>query len=151
MKTSEAKIGRIFVVRLEDGDRLPQAIESWAEEKGLDRGICFLIGGIRGGGKVVAGPEEPDLSPVIPLVHSLSGVHEILGIGTIFPGEDGRPALHMHASLGRNGESRTGCIRPGIDTWKVGELLVLELTWNQASRQKDTATGFELLELPRTK
>ena len=35
MKVSEGKVGRVFVVRLEDGDRLPDAIEDLA--KGYER------------------------------------------------------------------------------------------------------------------
>ena len=146
MKYSEAAIGRIFVIKLEDDERLPDAVESFAEEKGITRGMCFLVGGIKEGGKIVVGPEDAASSPIIPAIHELIGVHEILGIGNIFPDEKGRPRLHMHAALGRGGQVKAGCTRPGIEVWKVGELLLLEFKNNQCYRKRDPVTGFEILE-----
>ena len=35
MKASEGKIGRVFVVRLEDGDVVPDCIERFAAEKSI--------------------------------------------------------------------------------------------------------------------
>jgi len=55
VKYSEGKIGRVFVIRLEDGDTMPEAIESFARENNVRRGMCILIGGIKGG-KIVVGP-----------------------------------------------------------------------------------------------
>ena len=45
MRHSEAKPGRIFVIRLEDGDRLPDSIESFAEKHDVHRAACILVGG----------------------------------------------------------------------------------------------------------
>ena len=146
MKYSEANLDRVFVIRLEDRDRLPQALESFAEEQGITCGICFLVGGIQEGGKIVTGPEVPLQNPVIPLLYPLTGIHEILAAGTLFPDEDGKPRLHMHAALGRAGETRAGCIRPGIEIWQVGEVILLEIKGTAAFRKKDRDTGFELLE-----
>ncbi len=42
MRYTEGKVGRIFVVRLEDGDKLPEAIESFAQENKVSRGMCIL-------------------------------------------------------------------------------------------------------------
>ena len=146
MRYSEGKIGRVFVIRLEDGDKLPQAVENFAKEKGISRGMCLLIGGIEGKGKVVVGPENGQATPIVPMVTELSGVHEILGVGTLFPDGNGKPSLHMHAALGRGGKTITGCIRLGIETWKVGEVILFEITDNTACRKKDPATGFDLME-----
>jgi len=38
MKACEGRIGRVFVMRLEDGDMVPQCIERFAEEKGVSVG-----------------------------------------------------------------------------------------------------------------
>ena len=59
MKYSEATIGRTFIIRLEDGDRLPEAIESFAVENGVSHGTCILVGGIKSGGSIVVGPQAP--------------------------------------------------------------------------------------------
>ena len=55
MKASEGKLGRVFVIRLEDGDVLPKCIEKFAEDKGVSVGHAILVGGI-GEGQIVVGP-----------------------------------------------------------------------------------------------
>lgn len=146
MRYSEGKIGRVFVIRLEDGDKLPEVIEDFAKGKGISHGMCLLIGGIESRGKVVVGPENGKTTPIVPMVTELSGVHEIVGVGTLFPDDNGNPSLHMHAALGREGKTITGCIRLGIETWKLGEVVLLEITDNTACRKKDPALGFNLME-----
>ena len=80
------------------------------------------------------------------MLHELAGVHEIAGVGTIFPDESGKPVLHMHAALGREGITRAGCVRKGVDIWRVGEVIMIELLDNSATRKLDPSTGFELLD-----
>jgi len=46
MKYTEANLGRIFVLRLEHGEKLPDTIEEFARSKNILRGMCVLIGGI---------------------------------------------------------------------------------------------------------
>lgn len=144
MKYSEGKIGRVFVVRLEDGDTMPEAIESFARENNVRRAMCILIGGIKAG-RIVVGPDNSQSIPIIPMIFGLEGVHEICALGTIFPDGDAKPRLHMHATLGRAGKTISGCIRPGIEVWKLGEVIVLEIVNNNAHRE-DTAAGFQMLE-----
>jgi predicted DNA-binding protein with PD1-like motif len=145
VRFSEAKTGRVFIIRLEDGDRLPDALERFASEQGIDRAVCFLIGGAGDGSRIVVGPEDGAVLPPAAMVRALCGVHEMAGVGTIFPDEQGRPALHLHAAFGREGETRTGCVRPGVDIWKVGEVVLLELLGGSARRERDPETGFSLL------
>lgn len=146
MRHSEGSIGRVFVIRFEDGDKLPDAIEEFARDKKVLRGLCVLVGGIDDGGRIVCGPSDPEASPIVPMIHTLVGVHEIAAVGTIFPDEEGRPRIHMHAALGREGTTRAGCIRTGIEVWKLGEAILLEITGNTAHRRRDPATGFEVME-----
>jgi len=146
MNATEGKIGRVFVIRLEDGDRIPDCIESFAEEKGIFSGQAVLIGGI-GGGQIVTGPRYSERMPPEALVLPIDGAHEVLGIGTLAPGENGKPVLHIHASLGRAGKSQTGCLRPGVDTWLVGEVIIFEITGVDIRRIMDTKSGFALLEV----
>ena len=58
----------------------------------------------------------------------------------------GLPRLHLHAAFGRDDRVTAGCIRLGVTTWIVGEVIVFELTDSRAERRPDVATGFELLE-----
>jgi len=145
MKASEGTIGRVFVIRLEDGDVVPECIERFAEDKGVKVGHVVMIGGV-GGGQVVVGPRRSDEMPPDPMLLPLDGAHEVAGVGVLAPGDDGRPVLHIHAALGRSGKTTTGCLRPGVTTWLVAEVILYEILGTRAARVKDAASGFSLLE-----
>jgi len=146
MQYTEAKMGRVFVLRLHDNDHLPDALEAFAAEKKVTNALCFLVGGAKDNGLVVVGPKNGEVIPVEPVVTLLRGVHEVCGVGTIFLNEKGKPTLHMHASFGRGEKTITGCVRKGVDIWRIGEIVILELTGAKAERVVDKETGFEFLE-----
>jgi len=148
MKACEGRIGRVFVMRLDDGDVVPECIERFAEEKGVSVGQAILVGGI-GGGDVVVGPRRSEERPPEPMLLPIDGAHEVVGVGVLAPGEDGKPALHIHAALGRAGQTMTGCLRHGVTTWLVGEVILFEILGADMVRIQDEKSGFELLE-PRT-
>ena len=146
MKATEGNIGRVFVIRLEDGDVVPDCIERFAEEKGISVGHVILVGGI-GGGEVVVGPRDSEEMPPQPMLLPVDGAHEVVGVGVLAPGEDGKPVLHIHGALGRSGQTMTGCLRPGVTTWLVGEAIIYEITGTSAKRLPDKESGFDLLEV----
>ncbi|MDO8472991.1 MAG: DNA-binding protein [Dehalococcoidia bacterium] len=146
MKASIGRIGRVFLIRLEDGDKLPSCIERFADENGIRVGQAVLVGGI-GSGEEVVGPRRSDEMPPQPMLLPVDGAHEVLGVGILAPDEEGKPVLHIHASLGRSGKATTGCLRPGVTTWLVGEVMLYEILDIEASRIKDAKSGFALLEL----
>lgn len=146
MKASEGQIGRVFVIRLEDGDVVPTCIERFAEEKGISVGHVILIGGI-GSGQVVVGPRDSGQRSPEPMLLPIDGAHEVAGIGIIAPDENGRPVLHIHAALGRSGQTITGCLRPGVATWLIGEAIIYEITGSSARRLPDKESGFSLLQV----
>ncbi len=145
MKTSEGQIGRVFVIRLEDGDEMPKCVEQFAAEKGIANGHVIMVGGI-GGGEVVVGPRHSDEMPPEPILLPIVGAHEVVGVGVLAPDEDDHPTLHLHAALGRSGSTLTGCLRPGVTTWLVGEVILYEIVGVKAKRFKDDACGFSLLQ-----
>ncbi len=147
MRFTEAKLGRVFVLKLHDGDRLPDVLESFAAEKNISTALCFFLGGAKENSRVVVGPKEGNAVPPEPMVTLLEGVHEACGVGTIFADETGKPKLHMHTSFGRNENTVTGCVRMGVDIWQIGEVVMLELTCEKACRAKNNETGFEFLEI----
>jgi predicted DNA-binding protein with PD1-like motif len=147
MQFTEAKLGRVFVLRLHDGDRLPDVLESFAAEKNVSTALCFFLGGAKEKSRVVVGPKDGYALPPEPMVTLLSGVHEACGVGTIFADETGKPKLHMHASFGRKQNTITGCVRMGVEVWQIGEVVVIELTEAQARRVVDKKTKFEFLEV----
>jgi predicted DNA-binding protein with PD1-like motif len=147
MQFTEAALGRVFVLRLHDGDRLPEVLELFAADKKIFSALCFLFGGVKENSCVVVGPKDGTTVPPEPTIARLRGVHEVCGVGTIFADEAGNPKLHMHASFGRGDNAITGCVRMGVDVWRIGEVIMLELKGAFASRAKDKLTGFEFLEI----
>jgi predicted DNA-binding protein with PD1-like motif len=146
MKVSEGKPGRVFILRLEDGDILPDSIERFAAEKGVSAGYVVVVGGV-GEGEVVVGPRNSSQMPPEPILLPIDGAHELAGVGIIAPDKDGRPVLHIHAALGRAGKTTAGCLRPGVKTWLVGEAVLYEVLDADVVRKKDTRSGFDLLEI----
>lgn len=146
MKYSLATLGRVLVLRLEDGDVVHECIEEAARAEGIARAAVILLGGADGGSRVMVGPEDGRADPVVPMERLLHDVHEMAGAGTIFPDEHGRPVLHLHAAFGRDDQVTTGCIRRGVVTWMVGEAVVIELTGSEAHRRRDVAPGFQVLD-----
>lgn len=146
MQFTEAKLGRCFVLRLHDSDRLPDVLESFAAEKKVFMALCFFLGGVKEDSRVVVGPKNGNANPPEPMITLLKGVHEACGVGTIFTDETGKPKLHMHTSFGRNENTVTGCVRMGVEVWQIGEVVIMELTGAIAHRAKDKRTGFDFLE-----
>jgi predicted DNA-binding protein with PD1-like motif len=146
MKASEGRIGRVFVIRLEDGDIVPECIERFASDKNISVGHIIMVGGI-GSGDIVVGPRTSTERPPQPMVLPLDGAHEVVGVGVLAPGENGKPELHMHAALGRAGRTMTGCLRQGVSTWLVGEVIIYEILGTNAARVRDPESGFCLLNV----
>jgi len=143
MKYSQAKLGRVFVARLFQDDRLPDCIEQLAQKEGINAATVMLVGGIEQG-TIVVGPKE-GTSPPEPTTAEINGPHEILAVGMIFP-TAGKPVLHMHAAFGRAQNTLVGCTRTGISTYTVIEAVITELLDCCAQRQLDPRTGWHLLE-----
>jgi predicted DNA-binding protein with PD1-like motif len=147
MNYTQARLGRVLVLRLEDGDVVHECVEEAARREGIGRAAVILVGGADEGSRLVVGPEDGRADPIVPMEHVLDGVHEVAGVGTLFPDEDGRPVLHLHAAFGRGEAAHAGCIRRGVRTWVVGEVVLLELADCAACRARDAATGFDLLDV----
>jgi len=145
MKYSEAGLGRVFVMRLEDGEILHEEIEKFAAEKGVKAAAVIALGGADKESGLIVGPREGRSETIEPMEALLDDVHEIAGVGTIFPDEQDKPTLHMHAACGREKATVTGCVRAGVKTWHVMEVIILELTGSSAKRKFEQSTGFSLL------
>lgn len=145
MKYSEAKFGRVFVIRLENGEIVHEEIEKFALEHGIEAAALIVLGGASEGSRLVVGPETTHDRPVNPMQHLLGGVHEVSGTGTLFPDESGRPVLHMHMACGRNDSTVMGCIRSGVKVWEIMEIIVFELVGSTGRRVLEPELGFKLL------
>ncbi len=146
MQYTEGSIGRVFAIRLEHGEELPEVIEAFAAEQGIASGFAVMVGGADDGSRLVVGPEDGAVLPAVPVVTALIGTHEVAAVGTLFSDAEGKPVLHMHAACGRGAGTITGCIREGIRTWHILEVILIEVTGLDAARLPDPETGFALLQ-----
>lgn len=146
MKYSAAKQGRIFIIRLEDGDIVHKEIEQFAVEKKIKSAYLIALGGIDKDSRLISGPEKGRAKKIVPNFVNIDDVHEVLGTGTIFTDDEGLPELHMHLACGRKEEVRAGCIRIGVKTWHILEIVLIELIDCTARRIPDPVIGFKLLE-----
>ena len=145
MKYAEAKQGRIFIIRLEDGETVHEEIEKFAREQSITAAAMIIVGGADEGSKLVVGPERGRSKTINPMEHILDNVHEIVGTGTLFPDEEGNPTIHMHMACGRNANTVTGCIRNGVKVWQIMEVVLFELIDTTGKRVLDPNLGFKLL------
>jgi predicted DNA-binding protein with PD1-like motif len=148
MLYSEAKQGRVFLIRLEHGEVLHESVERFAREHEVRAGALIALGGADAGSVLVVGPERADTTPITPMLHTLQGVHELVGTGTLaWDEESGGPLLHMHVACGRGKSATAGCVRQGVKVWQTLEVVLFELTDTTAHRVFDPRLGFKLLQL----
>ncbi len=145
MKYAEAKKGRIFIIRLEDGEIVQEQIEKFARNKKIRSAKVQLLGGVDKGSKLIVGPKEGRSAIIEPMIYILDEMHEAIGNGTIFLNEEKVPKLHCHIVCGRGNGVVCGEIRKGVIVWHVMEVIITELLHCNAIRKKDNKTDFELL------
>ena len=148
MKAIEARLGRVFVLRLDHDDPIPQCIEAFAAEKQIHLGQVVFVGGIYQG-SLVTGPRKTEDPRPDPIVLPVSEASDSVATGIIAPAENGKPALHMHGALGRSGQTITGCFQKGVKVWLVGEAVIYEILSSgpAARRMVDKTANLTLLEI----
>jgi predicted DNA-binding protein with PD1-like motif len=141
MQYTEGQLGRVFVVRIDDGEDLLVSLRQFILDKDIKAGSITFLGALMNG-RMVTGPEEPVIPPV-PHFVMFEGGWEVFGIGTIYPGEGG-PHIHYHASVGRSGHALTGCLREKATTYLIIEAVIMEFTGVKARREFDQKTQLHL-------
>jgi predicted DNA-binding protein with PD1-like motif len=134
MQYTEGQIGRVFVVRIDDGEDMLLSLRQFIVDKDIQVGSIHFLGALMHG-RMVTGPEEPVIPPV-PHFVMFEGGWEIFGVGTIYQGEGG-PHIHYHASVGRSGHALTGCLREKAVTYLIVEAVIMEFTGLSARREFD--------------
>jgi predicted DNA-binding protein with PD1-like motif len=146
MKYSQARQGRVFILRLEDGEIVHEVIENFAAEQKISAATLLILGGADDGSRLVVGPREDRGLPLEPMELVLENAHEVTGTGTLFPDESGALLLHMHMACGRKSETTTGCIRTGVKVWHVMEVVIFELLDTTAKRVVEQPLGIKLMQ-----
>ena len=142
MEYQVGRIGRVFVARGFSGEDVYGPIERMAEREGVRSGLVVVVGGLRNA-RVVVGPKSTT-GKIEPQFTEFDDAREVLGVGTIFPDEEG-PKLHLHAGIGRGSEAIVGCPRGGANVFCVLEVVLIEIEGVDAERRLDPAQGLKLL------
>ncbi len=141
MDYSEGRLGRVFILKIDDGEDFLAVTNEFIRNKSVQTGTLLFLGALRQG-RMVTGPEEPTIPPE-PHYIMFEGGWEMVGIGTICQGDDG-PAIHYHASVGRAGHALTGCLREKAITYIVAEVVVFEFAGLNVHRKFDEKAGVSL-------
>jgi predicted DNA-binding protein with PD1-like motif len=141
MQYTEGQLGRVFVVRIDNGEDMLISLRQFIDDKAIRAGSILFLGALMNG-RMVTGPEEPVIPPV-PHFIMFEGGWEVFGVGTIYAGEGG-PHIHYHASVGRSGHALTGCLREKAITYLIIEAVILEFTGLSARREFDKKTQVHL-------
>ncbi|OPX78453.1 MAG: hypothetical protein A4E45_01252 [Methanosaeta sp. PtaB.Bin039] len=144
MQYSEGRLGRVFVLRLDDGEDLLDTLSGFSMDHGIESAVVHILGGL-GRGSMVTGPEQPVIPPR-PHYESVEGAWELVGVATIFP-SDGGSRVHLHASAGRGEDTLTGCLRGAAKVYLVLEMVIIEMIGLSARRALDQRSGLHLLSL----
>ncbi|MDR0523384.1 MAG: DNA-binding protein [Candidatus Methanoplasma sp.] len=147
MKSAEASLGRVFVLRLEAGEVLHEAIEGFARANGVRSALLTATGGIGPGSRITVGPKDLPGDEIVAETATLDKPHELTATGTLFPDEDGNPMIHMHGSAGRDGTVVTGCLRAGVIAWLVLEVTIAEISGDGMVRRTDPRSGMKILSI----
>ena len=144
MQYSEGSLGRVFVLRMDDGEDILESIQKFVKEKCIGSGMMLFLGAMLDG-RAVTGPEKPVIPPV-PHFEAFDSAWEVFGMATIYPSTEG-PKIHMHSSMGRGRAALVGCIRGKASVYLIVEAVLIEFNGLDARRELDERTGLYLLSL----
>jgi predicted DNA-binding protein with PD1-like motif len=146
MQYSEGHLGRVFILRMDDGEDLIESIQKIAEEKSVESGMILFLGALKNG-RVVTGPEVPVIPP-IPHFEAFDSAWEVFGMATVYPSAAGHK-IHMHSSMGRCKNTIVGCIREKAPIYLIIEAVLIEFKGLSARRELDEKTKLYLLTLDK--
>lgn len=139
MEYSTGNIGRVFTVRLDQGDDILSELEDLAVKENIRSAMFMMLGAVKQASLVV-GPKINTVPPD-PQWAEFNDAHELIGIGNIFM-EGEKPKIHLHSSAGRADSVRTGCLRGQSQVFMVVEVFIMEITGIRAARIFDESRGF---------
>jgi hypothetical protein len=141
MQYSEGQVGRVFTVRIDDGEDFIREIRRFVTAMNISSGMIHFLGATRSA-KIVTGPKELTVPPS-PRGEEIFGGWELLGFATIYPGEEG-PSIHIHTAAGKGIRSLAGCLREKAEVYIVVEAIITEFVGVSAKRTLDEKTGVDL-------
>ena len=142
MEYRVGRTGRVIAARLFEGEDLFESIEQIARLEQIQAAAVLITGGFRQA-QVVVGPRQ-EAPKIVPDQREFTGPGEVLGVGTLYPGDDG-PSLHIHTGIGKGDTTIVGCARGQVRTFLVLEVTIIELEGIEGRRTLDPEKGVRLL------
>ena len=99
MQYSEGRLGRVFVVRIDDGEDFLAVMHEFLRMKSVRTGTILFLGALRQG-RMVTGPEEAILPPD-PHFVMFEGGWEMVGMALSARGKTVLQSTTMHRSAGQ--------------------------------------------------
>ena len=144
MKYTKGKLGRIFVLKFDDGDVFLDELKRFAGKEKIKAAAIVFLGALQKG-DIVTGPKKAVIPPK-PNWTSFKDGWEVFGVATIFSGSKGRE-FHIHSALGKKLKTLVGCVRKNSRVFLVMEAVVFELKGVKVSKDIDPRTGVNLLKI----
>jgi predicted DNA-binding protein with PD1-like motif len=144
MKYTKGRMGRVFVVKFDDGDIFLEKLAVLVKKEKIEAAALVFLGALRKG-DLVTGPKKPVIPPM-PNKVAFKNAWEVMGVGSIFTNASG-PQIHIHTSMGQKKKVLTGCVRGKSKVFLVIEAFVFELSGVSATKSLDLTTGLNLLKI----
>ncbi len=144
MEYTVGSVGRVVVMRLNEGEDLYESIESVAKKEDIRSAAVLITGGLRSA-SVVVGPKQ-EKPEIVGDFRQFAGPGEVLGVGTIYCDDEG-PKMHIHTAIGKGDLAMVGCPRGGAKIFLVMEITIIEIAGINAKRTLDESSGIKLLKL----
>lgn len=137
----EANGERTFAVILETGDEILSSLDVFADENGLEAATFKAIGALSEAALAYFDWDRKEYLP-IPVGEQV----EVASLtGDIATGPDGKPAIHVHAVLGKRdggaiaGHLKSGTVRPTLE-------IILTETPGHLRKRFDPSIGIALID-----
>lgn len=137
----EANGERTFAVILETGDEIVSSLDTFADENGLEAATFKAIGALS---EATLAYFDWDRKEYLPI--PVSEQVEVASLtGDIATGPDGKPAIHVHAVLGKRdgsaiaGHLKSGTVRPTLE-------IVITETPGHLRKRFDPSIGIALID-----
>jgi len=143
MKFTQAKIGRVFILKFDHSDDFLSELKEFAANETISNATITFLGALEKG-EIVTGSVDLSL-PADPVWNSFDKPMEVLGFGIITKRGNAEHS-HIHVSLGRDKKALCGCLRKGTKVFLTIEAVLHELVDTNIGRDMDESTGHDLLK-----
>ena len=144
MQYSQGSIGRIFTLRLEEDERVPDCIEQFARDHDIKTAMCTLIGGVDRG-NIVAGPKDGE-SPVIDPFFMPSARRTKFWLwAPCFPTNPANRSCTCTPHWAATARPAPAASAPASTSGWWGEVIIMEILHTDMLRKKEAKSGLALL------